>query len=64
MDTKDLLATADSRTWAKEFMRIQETNNTPIDVSLMEVWFANAIMTGWDIGRKRLSEEIANKENV
>jgi len=49
--------------WAKEFMRIygKETmqgNVLWIDEDLMRAWFANAIMTGYDIGQRKILSRI------
>jgi hypothetical protein len=47
LDAK-LHSTFDSTIWAKEFMRIFETQLLCLDEELMHAWFANAIMCGWD----------------
>ncbi len=41
----NLVRTMDARAWAAEFMRV--TGGT-VDEPDMIVWFANAIMCGWD----------------
>lgn len=41
----DLNQTMRAEDWAKEFMRITNGN---VDEETMIVWFANAIVCGWD----------------
>lgn len=76
-EPKGLLATTDAMVWAQEFCRIFDgwqvwfdgPGDRPqiVDEGLMVGWFANAIMVGYDSGRKatcphnnrtRLSEDL------
>ncbi len=43
----------DAQEWAKEFMRIWAGRWAEVDEALMISWFANAIMRGFDEGRRR-----------
>ena len=45
--------TRDAWVWAKEFVRVVRENKLTIDESLMHTWFANAIMVGYDEGRRQ-----------
>lgn len=47
----DLLSTTDAQVWAKEFLRIYETQDVVLDEGFMIGWFANAIETGREAGR-------------
>lgn len=42
----------DASKWAAEFIRLWGHRMDEVDKSLMVAWFANAIMTGYDHGRK------------
>jgi len=57
-----LHATMDAWIWAREFMRIVQTENLTVDEELMLVWFANAIMVGYDAARARIREDAARAE--
>lgn len=56
----------DATAWAKEWCRIarkieeesEETGGKVIDEGWMIGWFSNAIMRGWDTGRRELQAEI------
>ena len=48
-----LLQTTDAKQWAKGFIETVRTRNLPVTEELMTVWFANAIMTGYDAARKQ-----------
>lgn len=49
----DLLQTTDATKWAKGFVNLIENKpNGFVDEGLMMAWFANAIMTGYDSGRR------------
>ena len=53
----DLHSTTDAKIWAKRFIEAIESNvNTadPHDEGFMIGWFANAIETGREAGRKEL----------
>jgi hypothetical protein len=39
--------------WAKEFTQIAEDMGITIDEDWMVTWFANAIMAGYDEGRRQ-----------
>lgn len=44
----------DALVWAQEFMKIwQEQSIEMLDEDLMLGWFANAIMTGYDVARQK-----------
>lgn len=49
MDNHFPLGCFDAYEWAKEFCRITGFQ----DIEWAHTWFANAIMTGYDEGRKR-----------
>jgi len=47
-------SSTDAQYWAKNFMEIWQ--NEPIDImdeEMMHVWFANAIMAGYDEARRK-----------
>ena len=44
--------TMDAQQWAEEFMRRKFLHNFAVDEELMRAWFANAIMCGFDHGRR------------
>lgn len=52
-----LYSTMDAQEWAEEFVRIfpdaETKDGRPIDVGLMQGWFANAIMVGYDEGQRK-----------
>lgn len=53
----------DARVWAREFMKIWQ--NEPIDIldeEMMVGWFANAIMTGYDVARQKY--EMVNAHEI
>lgn len=44
---------ADAKVWAEEFVKLCQINpSVAIDEGTMIGWFANAIMAGYDLGRK------------
>jgi hypothetical protein len=47
-----LLSTLDGEEWAKAFCQITGFE----DEDLARAWFANAIMTGYDIGRNKKAQ--------
>lgn len=47
----DLTGTRDATVWAKEFLKTVIENGIMIDEEYMVGWFANAIETGYDLGR-------------
>jgi hypothetical protein len=58
VDAAQLHQTMDGRVWAKEFCRVTGFQ----DEEWAFGWFANAIMCGFDHGRR--AEEAAQKEGV
>lgn len=52
MTETDLISTTDAKKWAVEFCRLN--HGTEMTVSSMLGWFANAIETGRNAGRKEL----------
>jgi hypothetical protein len=59
-----LHSTMDSTEWAAEFMRTLKTNpGLTVDYDLMHVWFANAIMVGWDHAHQRSGGALAEKDS-
>lgn len=62
MDKVDLHSTIDAQVWAKEFMRLHGISYP--DEQNMVGWFANAIMAGFDEGKRRgLGEPIMDIRN-
>lgn len=45
----------DGKKWAEEFMKLLKS--VPLTEDLAQVWFANAIMMGYDHGRKTPEQE-------
>lgn len=54
-DSNWLLSTVDGKDWTDEFCRL----NKAADYGTMLAWFCNAIMTGYDTGRRHEAEEHA-----
>ncbi len=52
---EELLSTMDADVWARAFMEQNEfeLENTSIDRDVMRGWFANAIMTAYDMGKNK-----------
>ncbi len=60
----DLLARlgTDSQKWAQEFRNIAlKLGYSDMDESWLTGWFANAIMAGWDDGRRKLAATVARE---
>lgn len=53
----DPLMGMDAQEWAREFLRIWSGRWSEVDEGLMISWFANAIMRGFDEGRRRTDSE-------
>lgn len=57
MSDVTLIGNTDAKAWAEEFVHQFEGHvcgeNDTIDEEIMVVWFANAIMTGYDIANNR-----------
>lgn len=49
----DLNYNTDALVWAKEFMKVVHKHNVEVDEDFMLGWFANAIMTGYDVARQK-----------
>ena len=50
----DPLTTTDAKLWADEFMKVKaRLGEQKFDHAMMLGWFANAIMQGYDEGRRR-----------
>ena len=53
LKNRSVLSTTEATIWANEWLRaIKEHPNIPQDKGAMIEWFANAIMVGYDAGRK------------
>ena len=53
MSNVDLVGCTDAQVWAKEWLKIITENPTiPTDEGTMIGWFANAIMAGYDAGKR------------
>lgn len=53
MSNVDLVGCTDAQVWAKEWLKIITENPTiPTDEGTMIGWFANAIMAGYDQGKR------------
>ena len=53
MEEYKLIGEFDARVWAREWIeRIKVNPAIPTDEECMVGWFANAIMSGYDIGRR------------
>ena len=51
---KTLIGNMDAKIWAEEFVKLVKTNpSIATDEAIMLGWFANAIMTGYDIDFNR-----------
>lgn len=57
-DQNWLLGTMDAQEWAEEFIRLSPDAT---DSGCMIGWFANAIMTGYDIGRRQLVDALVEQ---
>lgn len=44
--------------WAEAFIKIVKDNNVTIDEEYMRVWFANALMRGYDQGQLHLHHQL------
>lgn len=54
---RDLCGDFDARDWAEEFnQRLEKLYHITVDEMWLVGWFANAIMTGYDIGFDRAYE--------
>ena len=64
VDEKKLIGNMDARVWAEEFVRlINSSSGIDIDEGLMIGWFANAIMTGHDSGKKeKVTETLPSRD--
>jgi hypothetical protein len=51
-----LLSTTDAHAWAEAFMRVFNDEDVLLDKGLMLTWFAGAIETGREAGRRSMSE--------
>lgn len=60
----DLNYNMDALDWAKSFMGHFGGGErwNEIDESLMIAWFANAIMTGYDVGRSKFRKELGHAD--
>ncbi len=59
----DLNSTTDAVVWADEWLRITAIEPAiPTNKECMVSWFANAIMTGYDAGRRAEERELARQE--
>jgi hypothetical protein len=53
MDNNDLIGEMDSRVWVDHWLAtISENPSIPTDEGAMLSWFANALMAGYDNGRR------------
>ncbi len=53
-DETKLIGNLDAKIWAEEFVKtVKEHSNIPTDEATMLGWFANAIMTGFDVSARR-----------
>mgnify|MGYP001606520995 CR=1 FL=1 len=51
--------------WAKEFLRIvKEKPEISQDVDTMRGWFANAIMTGYDLAHQEILKKIPSEREI
>lgn len=58
-----LLQSTDAREWAREFNKVLVSKGEqPWDEGFLIGWFANAIMTGYDAGKKRTKDRIGKYE--
>lgn len=64
METNELLNTRDGMVWAKEFVKIYNSDpNLSITVDWMHTWFANAIETGFNLGFQSSAKEQEKYQN-
>jgi hypothetical protein len=63
MDKNDLIGETDAQVWVKQWLEtISENPSIPTDEGTMISWFANAIMAGYDQGRRfERSRDIVEK---
>lgn len=58
VDEKILIGNADAKVWAEEFVKLcQIKPSVAIDKETMIGWFANAIMAGYDLGKKHKGDD-------
>lgn len=57
----NLIDNFDANDWANAFIEIQGDRLEELDVDIMRAWFANAIMTGFDIGSRQSRKAALNE---
>ncbi len=60
MKLENLPTTADAYIWSEEFVKLIQSNPAiASDKEVMQSWFANAIMSGYDLARKeQIQQEV------